>query len=217
MYPLVILLLAAALSARAAEPALTASLPDTDILCLRATRVPEDLAQAVQNAQPPHACPGLVLDLRFADGDKPVSTTNFPAGKNVPLVVLINSQTHGAAAELAAKLRAESRAVLIGSTNVSGPVAPDIAIAATLEEEKKFLDNPFAPPAENAGLATKELLPFIDHTSEAELVRRHVKDGDDDAADAPREDAARPVLRDPALARAVDLLKALAVLHKTRA
>ena len=32
----------------------------------------------------------------------------------------------------------------------------------------------------------------------------------------PRAEPAQPVIRDPALARAVDLLKALAVLHKPR-
>jgi hypothetical protein len=211
-----ILILAASLSAWADEPSLTASLPENDVLCLRATRVPEDLAKAIEVAKPTNDFSGLVLDLRFADGDKDVSTENFPAGKNVPLVVLVNSQTRGTAADLAAKLRSESRAVLIGSTNVTGKITPDIRVAVTAEQEKNFLESPFAKPAGDHNSAISDLLPLIDHTSEAELVRRRVKDGDDAVADAPRNEPAQPVLRDPELARAVDLLKALAVLHKSR-
>jgi hypothetical protein len=55
---------------------------------------------------------------------------------------------------------------------------------------------------------------FVDHTSEAELVRKRIKDGDDEGDVAtPRAEPLQPVIRDPALARAADLLKALAALH----
>jgi hypothetical protein len=56
----------------------------------------------------------------------------------------------------------------------------------------------------------------VDHTSEAELVRKRVKDGDETDAASPRAEPPQPVVRDPALARAIDLLKALAALHPAR-
>jgi hypothetical protein len=43
-----------------------------------------------------------------------------------------------------------------------------------------------------------------------------VKDGDEDDAATPRAEPSQPVIRDPALARAVDLFKALAALHPAR-
>jgi hypothetical protein len=61
------------------------------------------------------------------------------------------------------------------------------------------------------------LLGFVDHTSEADLVRKRIKDGESDGAIAtPRAEPPQPVIRDPALARAVDLVKALAALHPAR-
>ena len=64
--------------------------------------------------------------------------------------------------------------------------------------------------------ATNEFFPFVDHTSEADLVRKRVKDGDDDDTATPRLEPSQPVIRDPALARALDLFKALAALHPAR-
>ena len=63
--------------------------------------------------------------------------------------------------------------------------------------------------------ATNDLLPFVDHLSEADLVRQKVKDGEDDedAEPAERPTPPKPVIRDPVLARAVDLLKGLAVVR----
>lgn len=209
-------ILAASLTARADSTLLTASSPEHDILCLRATRMPEDLAKAVQDAEPTNKFSGLVLDLRFADGDKEVSSNNFPGRKNLPLVILVNSLTRGAAAELAFRLHAENRAVIIGSTNVAGKITPDIFVAVSAEQEKSFLENPFSSADDKSPVpAATELLPPIDHTSEAELVRRRVKDGDDAVAETPRNAPTQPVLRDPALARAVDLLKAVAVLKQS--
>jgi hypothetical protein len=52
--------------------------------------------------------------------------------------------------------------------------------------------------------------------SEAELVRNHVKDGEDDEIQPTTRTEPPPVIRDPALARAVDLLKALAIVRPAR-
>ena len=95
-------------------------------------------------------------------------------------------------------------------------------MAASAEDEKKFLENPFATASAStnaAGIFSKgDLVPFVDHMSEAELVHRKIKDGEDveDADLTPRATSPQPVIRDPALARAVDLLKALAVLKPSR-
>ena len=63
-------------------------------------------------------------------------------------------------------------------------------------------------------LAKNDLRAFVDHMTEAELVRRKIKDGEDesDGTTTPRPGPAQPVVRDPVLARALDWLKALAVL-----
>lgn len=208
-----ILLLATVLSASAAEPALKVSLLEKNILCIRATQIPDDFAEQLQSSLPTNQLSGAVLDLRFADGSQTVSTENFPLGQKFPLVILVNGETSGGAAELATKLRAENQGIIIGSTNATSKVTPDIVVAEDSATEKMFQQNPFArPPESHAGLAAtnNDLLPLVDHMNEAELVRKHAKDGDLDEPNLPRVEPKQPVIRDPELARAADLLKALA-------
>jgi hypothetical protein len=199
-----------------AEPAVKVAWLDGGAAWVQTASVTANFASELQG-QLTNKVSGLVLDLRFASGEDAVSVKNFPMSQKAPIVVLVNAQTRDAAADLAAQLRSEAQAILIGGTNVTGKITPDISVTVTGDWEKKFQADPFAAPDKTNTVATdQELLPFIDHTSEAELVRRRVKDGDDDAADAPRTQPEQPVIRDPALARAVDLLKALAVLNKSR-
>jgi hypothetical protein len=103
-----------------------------------------------------------------------------------------------------------------------------------------------AQDASNARVATNSLLPFVDHISEADLVLQklhegktigtlefHTRDmdfpgpgiirrsgndnaGDEDSAPARAAEPQKPVIRDPVLARAVDLIKGLAVVHQSR-
>jgi hypothetical protein len=158
------------------------------------------------------------LDLRFADGAATNAADFFVQGKS-PLVVLVNSQTRGAAAQLAADLRDSASAILIGSTNLPKTLSPDIVVAVSPEDELKFQEDPFLAAATNPlGMGpTTNLLAFVDHTSEAELVRKRVKDGEEEGdISTPRSAPPQPVIRDPALARATDLLKALAALHPGR-
>jgi len=170
---------------------------------IRATAVPGHLA-------------GTVLDLRFAD-DAATNTADYFLQRKLPLVILINSQTRGAAAALAEQLRAKAPAVLIGNTNSPASLSPDIVVAVSADEELKFQDDPFLKPGAgpaNSLSVSNSLLAFVDHTSEADLVRKRIKDGDDDGEiSKPRAEPLLPVIRDPALARAVDLLKALAALQ----
>lgn len=213
-----ILLLATTLPAGAAEPALKVALLDNDILCIRASQIPNNFTEQLQADQPTNKISGAILDLRFADGDQTVSAVNSFFGQKFPLVILVNGETTGGAAKLATELRADGLGIIIGSTNISGKVTPDITVAVNSAAEKKFQEDPFAQSADDhANLAaTNDLLPFVDHMSEAELVRKHAKDGDLDEPDIPRAEPAQPIIHDPELARAVDLLKALAIFHTSR-
>jgi len=203
---------------RAAEPAV--SLLESNVLRVRVNQLPENFAEQLGAAEPTNIIAGIVLDLRFADGDSAGDAAGYFARQKTPLVILVNSQTRGAAVTLVKQLRAAMPVIVIGSTNPPGKILPDIAVSESAVDEKKFQDNPFAQAAASppgALSATNNLLAFVDHTSEAELVRLHVKDGDEDGGVVtPRAAPPQPVIADPALARAVDLLKALAILHKSR-
>jgi hypothetical protein len=131
----------------------------------------------------------------------------------------------------------------------SGGLQPDIAVTVSADDERAFWENPYASPAQNnnsPGVTTNNLLPFIDHISEADLVLQkqhdgktigtsefHTRDmdlpgprlirrpsgdnaGDEDSAPARAAEPQKPVIRDPVLARAVDLIKGLAVVHQSR-
>jgi hypothetical protein len=196
---------------------LPVSLLENDVLRLRVEHLTGNLAEEIRAAQSTNRLAGVILDLRSADGGPNAAlaaTGLFPAQK-VPLVILVNGQTRGAAVALAAQLRDAGPAVVIGSTNTTTAFRPDIAVAVSAEDEQRFLLNPyFTPPVSPVFAATNDLLPFVDHMSEAELVRKKMKDGEGADEDALAARAAvPPVIRDPALARAVDLFKALAVLH----
>jgi len=202
---------------RAAEPAV--SLLDQNVLLVRAGRLVENFPEAMRAAAPTNRLAGTVLDLRFADAAATNAADYFSRQKS-PLVILVNSQTRGAAAALVSQLRGATAAIVIGSTNPPGPISPDIAVAVSAHDEKEFQDNPFfkvsAAPA-SALSRTNNLLALVDHTSEAELVRKRIKDGEGDGEiTTPRAEPPQPVIADPALARAVDLLKALAVLRQSR-
>ena len=131
----------------------------------------------------------------------------------------------------------------------SGGLQPDIAVTVSADDERAFWENPYASPAQNnnsPGVATNNLLPFMDRISEADLVLQkqhdgktigtsefHTRDmdlpgpglirrpggdnaGDEDSAPARAAEPQKPVIRDPVLARAVDLIKGLAVVHQSR-
>jgi len=131
----------------------------------------------------------------------------------------------------------------------SGGLQPDIAVTVSADDERAFWENPYASPAQNTnrpGGATNNLLSFVDHTREADLVLQkqhdgktigtsefHTRDmdlpgprlirrpsgdnaGDEDSAPARVAEPQKPVIRDPVLARAVDLIKGLAVVHQSR-
>jgi len=182
--------------------------------------LPGDISAAYQALTATNKIAGTVLDLRFADGDDAAAVTaaaNLFAGKQLPLAILVNGGTRGTAVTLATTLR-ESRAGLVFGS-VLAAVKPDISIEETPSDEKKFFEDPYAAPATNTAAAlagTNDFLPWVDHTSEADLVRAKIKDGDEFENPAPPHAAGPqpPVIRDPVLARALDLLKGLAIIRE---
>lgn len=190
------------------------SLLENDILYVRADTATGSFGKPLPQAAVTNQITGTVLDLRFADGNTTSNAADF-TGRKAPLVILVNGQTRGAAAALAAQLRSAHKAIVIGSANSPEITGPDITVAVDAGDERTFQGNPFAELASdktNSAAVSNDFLPFIDHTSEADLVARRVKDGEQDEASIVRAEPP-PVIRDPALARALDLLKALAILH----
>jgi C-terminal processing protease CtpA/Prc len=216
--------LAAALWLAGLVPALPAELVKSEILesnvdYFRVEEVGKELAGEIKSAQAALSATnqaiGTVLDLRLADGDD-VNAARAVADQfgTRPVAILVNEQTRGAATALAKDLREARKGLILGD---SSEVKPDITIVVKLEDEKTYLTNAFAilPPPAFVGGATNDLLPLVDHTSEADLVRAKVKDGAE--LEPTQQEGAPPptpsYIRDPALARAVDLIKGLAIVQ----
>jgi hypothetical protein len=232
---------------------------------------------------------GLVLDLRFAGGQDYEAAANladgffttrqpladwgdgmrFAAAKtnavSLPLTILVNKETHGAAEAFAGILRQSDIGLLIGDdtagqANISREFAlkngqklriattavklagggaierkgltPDIPVEVNPVEERAFLRDAYRPVsrpdrvAMNAAAAVTNLTAssatnrLRRRLNEAELVRMQREGVDLDSDFVPGREAGpdRPrVITDPVLARAVDLLKGLAVVHPARA
>jgi hypothetical protein len=199
---------------------------ENDVAYLRVGEVETNLAAEIQSAQNALAATnkiaGIILDLRFADGedsDAAKAAADLFAPKKLPLAILVNGETRGAAATLAKDLRAAHDGLVFGGA--AAELKPDIAVTVKIADEKKFLENPYAvlvPGETNSGAGTNNFVPLIDHTSEADLVRAKIKDGDQDENSAPPRTAEpqKPFIHDPVLARAVDLIKALAIVRQSR-
>jgi hypothetical protein len=119
------------------------------------------------------------------------------------------------------RLRIAMNPVKLGNGVAISHVSPDIAVTVSLDDERTYLKNPYATLAQNdipPMVVTNDFLPFVDHTSEADLVREKLKDGDDEGATVPAHSKLqpKPVIQDPVLARAVDLIKGLAIVHESR-
>jgi hypothetical protein len=113
-----------------------------------------------------------------------------------------------------------------GSSLSSHGISPDIAVDVPASEERAYYDEPFkdlprlgsvagGSASPNAGgIANRSRRPRF---NEAELVRER-RDGSilDTQAGAGGNDSEKPVVHDPALARALDFLKGLSVIRQTR-
>lgn len=205
---------------------LKAAIVENNVAYLRVGDVSDHLAAEISAAQRAPATTntiiGTVLDLRFADGHDLAAAqaaANLFTTKKLPLAILVNGETRGAAATLATTLRKDRLGLVFGSTTAN--LKPDIIVRVSAGDESAFFQNPYAALAQsttNSASATNSFSPFIDHTSEADLVRARIKDGDqdEDSLLARPVEPQKPFIHDPVLARAVDLIKALAVVHQPR-
>ncbi|MDD5140063.1 MAG: hypothetical protein PHY43_07400 [Verrucomicrobiales bacterium] len=199
---------------------------ENNVAYLRVGQVEKNLAEGISAAQHAPATTnkiiGTILDLRFADGDDLAAAkaaADLFAGQKLPLAILVNSQTRSAAAALATSLREARDGLILGGA--AGELKPDIAVTVNAADERAFFKNPYAAtvPAEtNSSPATNNFPQFIDHTSEADLVRAKIKDGEQDEDSLPSRPAEpqKPFIHDPVLARAVDLIKALVIVRQPR-
>jgi hypothetical protein len=218
-------LFAAQIPLRAAADLVRSSVLEGSVAYLRVGDVGKNLTQEIQSAQTSltatNKIAGFVLDLRFADGTDLQSagtSAELLARQKLPLAILVNGGTRGAAIELAKDLRAAKAGLIFG---ISTEIKPDIAVTNAAGDEKKFLENPYAVAATgdtNSPPATNNLPVYVDHTSEADLVRARIKDGDENTpvVAARSSEPPAPVIRDPVLARAVDLIRGLAIVRPAK-
>ena len=247
--------------------------------------LPATLREAWTGVASTNAVLGAVLDLRFAGGTDyeaslataqlflvgeaprfqvggvdvklPANTgaAIYPRG---PLMVLVNSSTRGAAEALAAVLKEQRGAVLLGSAsagavgvyqpftlsngdrlklltgeikagNTTFPAGtrlePDLPVKVIEAEELALWKDPYAKPLGNpAPRKTKAHAAQTPKLNEATLVRRQKEERDnpaEDLLDEPKttvvEKVRPPELRDPVLARALDIVEALQVLGLAKA
>ena len=97
----------------------------------------------------------------------------------------------------------------------SGSVTPDIPVEVAASEERAFFADAFRAPT-NAASGAAGLSARRTRVNEAELARERREGGSVELAPvrARRPEQDRPAVSDPALARALDLLKGLAVVRK---
>lgn len=257
---------------------------DEACLYLRVARVDDGLeaplAEALDHARATNKIQGVVLDLRFATGsdyavaarvaDRFISrdlallewsggTVRSTAATNdvdVPVAILVNSQTSGAPEALAEVLRQSKAGLVLGANTAghafvfrdfklaggqtvriasakvkladgepmpAGGIKPDIEIPVKPADELAYFDNPWkaiaregAPPKAAPVSSTNSVQRRL---NEAELMRQRREETGDREPEPPRVKSAappKPVLQDPALARAIDLLKGLAILRQSK-
>jgi hypothetical protein len=197
------------------------SVLENDVAYLRVGNVGKNLLGEIQSQDATtNKISGIILDLRFAGGEMSESVNGVAdllAQKKLPVAVLIDAETHGAALELAKSLRGSKAGLIFGD---SKDLKPDILISANAADEKNFLENPYGTVSTNAiplasTKTTNDFLPYVDHTTEADLVRARIKDGEEDENLAKQRavEPQKPFIRDPVLARGVDFIKGLAVLR----
>jgi hypothetical protein len=180
----------------------------------------DSIPAAINHLEATNSIAGIVVDLRFAGGsdmDDLPAIEHLLQQTKLPLAILINGQTADASAKLAEDLREQNTGLVFGSA--ADNFQPDISIPANADDEKKFLNDPYAilPHSMAAVDSSTNLLTFvdIDHTTEADLVREKIKDGEqDDATDHPSTPQ-KPFIHDPVLARGVDFIKGVAALRLT--
>jgi hypothetical protein len=270
----------------AGAPISSSAILDEHYGYIRISRVGQKLAGgfagALSQLGASNALKGLVIDLRYAGGfdysaavkvadsflgsEQPVLDWGQGMAKSkdktnafrLPVAVLVNQSTVGAAEALAAALRQTDVALIIG-TNPAGQASitkdfplqngqtlrvavapvrvgngdvverlkPDIRVDVNPDDERAYFVDAYKNlPKAAAGSSSSTNVAALSVTNrsprrrinEAELVRM-LRDGenpDDESARPALVEPTRPTITDPALARAIDLLKGLAVVRHTR-
>ena len=281
---------AAAAHARADAPLVSkSSVFDGAIGYVRIERVGDGLAAAVREAcsklSATNKLAGVILDLRYAAGDdyasaaataelfvkKAQALLNWGTGMvnskessdalSVPVAVLVNRRTVGAAEALAAVLRETGAGLILGGKTAgqamvaqeyplkngerlriaTAPIQlgdgsalseqglkPDIAVEVAPAEEHAFYADAYKAPSRpellaGGGLALTNATSGTNRAArrprfnEAELVRERREGISEADVTAMRDrEPDRPMVNDPALARAIDLLKGLALVRQAR-
>ena len=192
----------------------------------RATKKTNAIAAPVAilvNSQTAGAAESLAAALREADIGLILGGTTAGQARIFKEFTLGNGQ----------KLRIATAQIKLGDgTVLARGLKPDIAVETTLADERAYLDDPYKilhppAPAKNASATNLSLSSTNESarrpTNEAELVRerRAGETLDFGSAEmrpqiiAAPEEPAPPVIADAALARALDLLKGLAVLQQS--
>jgi hypothetical protein len=265
------------------------SVLEGDILYVRAERVGEGLADAIRAAwnKPgtTNTLKGVALDLRYAGGDdyaaaaaaadlfvrKDQPLLNWGKGMarskeksdaiGLPVAVLVNRQTAGAAEALAAALRETGAGLILGSRTAGqamvaqefplkngerlriatapiqlgdgsalseGGLKPDIAVEVSPEEERAYYVDAFKA-SDRTNLVASTSFSLTNQAggtnraarrprfNEAELVRERREGLSEADLTAMRgREPERPMVQDPALARALDLLRGLTLVRQWR-
>jgi len=110
---------------------------------------------------------------------------------------------------------------LAGGPSLAEGVTPDIPVDSTLAQDRSYLDNPYHVIGAGTNAAGEPTNQPLRRFNEAELVREQragLNPGEElDATPTAQSEApGPPVIVDPALARALDLLKGLNVLNRSR-
>lgn len=264
-------------------------LMEGEMAYVRVEKVGEELAKAVSEAWQTlgrtNKAKGLVLDLRYARGDdyaaaaatadlflkKDLPLLNWGNGLvrskekadaiSVPVAVLVNRFTAGAAEALAAAMRETGAGLILGGMTAgraavaqefplkngdrlriaTAPVQlgngsalsfqglkPDIAVDVTAEDEQAYYADAFKLPVRSdlataGGLVLTNLPGSTNRLlrrprfNEADLVRER-REGlsEADLTGGGDHEENKPIVHDPVLARALDLLKGLAVVRRSR-
>jgi C-terminal processing protease CtpA/Prc len=273
---------------QATGPLLTrTTLLEDDVAYLRVGRIADGLAQEISAAHEAlsrtNKLKGLVLDLRFAGGEdftaaaaaadlfvakeRPLLDWGNGMEKSkdkdnavkLPVAVLVNRDTSGAAEALAAVLRETGSGLILGGTTAGGAmttrdfplkngqrlriasvpvklgdgtpmsaqgVKPDIEVVVAPDEERAYLANAYATLPRTggdlgvlAGMEGTNRQIRRPRVSEADLVRERREGTNlnlEDFTAARDRESPKPLIRDPVLARAVDLLKGLAVVRRVQ-
>jgi C-terminal processing protease CtpA/Prc len=223
---------------------------------------------------------GLILDLRFTAGDgyaaaaatadlflseeRPlldsgqgvIKSTAKTNALSLPVTLLVNTETVGAAEALAEVMRDTGTGLILGNVTrgaamtsreftlkngrklriADAPVklgngsliaekgvTPDILVVVAEADERAYMDDPFATPGRsltttNLTATATNRAPRRARLTEADLVRAR-REGvrlDEDLTPLREPESEKQLIRDPALARAVDLLKGLAVVRRAK-